>query len=60
MVELVGFHAKDPEVCKWVIEMWGGQETDNETTRQWIQACKDHLAQLESLSDGGEIGSTGV
>lgn len=56
---LVGYHAKDPEVCKWVIDMFGQDETDNETVRQWIQACKDHLAQLESLSDGGESGSTG-
>lgn len=60
MVELVGFHAKDPEVCKWVIEHFGDQASDNETVRQWIQACKDWLAELESLSDGGELGSTGV
>ena len=60
MVELVGFHAKDPDVCKWVIEMFGDQETENKTVQQWIQACKEHLAQLESLSDGGELGSTGV
>lgn len=55
---LVSYHAKEPDVCKWVIEMFGNQETENETVRQWIQACKDNLAQLESLSDGSEIGST--
>ena len=59
MVELVGFHAKDPEVCKWVIEMFGQQETDNGTVRQWVQACRDRLAELESLSDGPELGSIG-
>ena len=56
---LLGYHAKDPEVCKWVIEMFGQEETDNITVKHWIQACRDRLAQLESLSDGGESGSTG-
>lgn len=53
---LVGHHAKDPEVCKWVIKMFDGP-TNNGTVRAWVQACKDHL---RSLSDGGETGSTGT
>ena len=53
---LIGHHAKTPESCKWVIENFDGP-TDNGTVKQWVADCKEFL---ESLSDGGEIGSTSV
>lgn len=57
-MELVGFHAKDPDTCEWVIKMFGKQDT--EIAKQWVQACKEQLAKLESLYAGDETGSTGV
>lgn len=42
---LCGYHAKDPETCRWVIEHCSNQ-TDNNTVVLWVQACKEYLESL--------------
>ncbi len=52
---LCGHHAKDPHVCRWVIENCD-ENTDNITVREWVKACKEYL---KSYNDGPDLVSTG-
>ena len=40
---LCGYHAKDPEVCRWVIAN-ADENTENQTVRMWVKACEEFLA----------------
>lgn len=53
---LCGYHAKQVDVCQWVIDNVD-DTVDNITVKAWVQACKDHL---KSLNDGPEIVSTDI
>ena len=52
---LCGYHAKDPQVCKWVLDNTS-EDTTNLTEKSWRDACKEHL---NSLSNGPDLVSTG-
>ena len=42
---LCGYHAKDPEVCKWVIDNCD-PNTNNIAERLWLEASKQQLLEL--------------
>lgn len=44
---LCGYHAKDIEICKWVITNYDG-ETDNTTVKLWVETCKEYLKQVDT------------
>ena len=52
---LCGYHAKNPDTCKWVIENCD-ENVDNITVKIWINACKEYL---QSHNDGPDQVSTG-
>lgn len=52
---LVAHHAKDPQVCQWVIDNVD-PNVNNVTVKAWVQACKEYL---QSISDGPVMVSTG-
>jgi hypothetical protein len=55
MQVLCGYHAKNAETCKWVIENCS-YPTDNTTVIKWVEACKEYL---QSHNDGPAMVSTG-
>ena len=52
---LCGYHAKNLDTCKWVIENCD-ENVDNITVKIWINACKEYL---QSINDGPDQVSTG-
>lgn len=42
---LCGYHAKDPEVCKWVIDNCD-PNTTNIAEQLWLEASKQQLVEL--------------
>jgi hypothetical protein len=51
---LCGYHAKNVDTCKWVIQNCD-ENTDNITVKAWIRACKEYL---QSHNDGPATVST--
>jgi len=52
---LCGYHAKNSDTCKWVIENFD-EITDNITVTNWVKACKEYL---QSHNDGPVMVSIG-
>lgn len=44
---LCGYHAKNVDTCNWVIFNYDG-ETDNITVKDWVEACKEYLKQVDT------------
>lgn len=40
-----GYHAKSRDICEWVIQNYS-HVTDNMTVVAWVNACRQHLQQL--------------
>jgi hypothetical protein len=40
------FHGKSEDMCRWVLKMYGNIPTNNTTTQQWLQDCRDRLKEL--------------
>jgi hypothetical protein len=44
---LCGYHARNADTCKWVLENTD-PDTDNITVQLWRQACKEFLEQIDN------------